>query len=123
MVELLVLAALSKNSPPAANRQQKLTEVVLIYSEEEKKWIGPFIVADYTGLQLTVPTLDGKRRQTYSSFLARLYFRTDEENLQFFCTRDENDYPNFTFHLTEIIEPNNARALKFDKQHKTKWKC
>ena len=42
--ERKVLTALNRDIPPAADRSYRLGEEVLVYSETEKKWIGPYIV-------------------------------------------------------------------------------
>lgn len=43
IAERSVLAALKRDIPPAAYRQYKLGEEVLVYSEKDKNWLGPFL--------------------------------------------------------------------------------
>lgn len=47
--EQQVQTALSKKHLPEAVRTYKLGEQVLVYFNEKKEWIGPFIVVDSTG--------------------------------------------------------------------------
>ena len=111
--ERRVLEALTRNIPPAADRTYKLGEEVLVYSEKDKKWEGPFIVLDFTGRQVTVSTKDGTRRQMYSAFQIKPYYKEFQENLQFFNSKTKEDYPTYSVNITEVIEPRDPRAKKF----------
>ena len=54
IAERKVLAALTRDNPPAADRVYNLGEEVLVYSEKEKDWKGPFIVVECTGITVTI---------------------------------------------------------------------
>ena len=116
VAERRVLAALTRDIPPAADRTYKIGEEVLIYSEKEKKWLGPFIVVDCTGRLVTVRSLDGKSRQAFNAFQVKPYYKDTnfEANLKCFKTNDENMSPH-DVQITEVIEPYDPRASKFEE--------
>ena len=118
IAERRVLAALTRDIPPAADRTYQLGEEVLVWSEEKKQWTGPFIVVDCTGRQVTIKTPDNSMRQMYSTFQIKPYYRDIQENLTFFSSKKNDKYDTYSVHLTEVIEPQDPRAWKFDEAKK-----
>ena len=119
VAERRVLAALTRDIPPAADRTYKFGEEVLVYSEREKKWLGPYIVVDCTGRQVTISSADGTRRQMFNAFQIKPYHRPFKEkviqNLYCFQSGEDAMKALYTTLITEVIEPNDPRAWKFDK--------
>ena len=68
VAERRVLAALTRDIPPAADRTYKLGEEVLVYSELNKRWEGPFIIVDCTGRQVTIANIEGKSVKCFLRF-------------------------------------------------------
>ena len=81
-----VLAALTRDIPPAADRTDKIGEEVLVFSEKDKHWLGPFIVMDCTGRLVTVRTMDRKQRQQFHAFQVKPYHRVYTDNILAFCS-------------------------------------
>ena len=52
--ERRVLAALNPKIPPAFDRVYNLGDEILVFSEQEKHWIGPFLVCSVHGRTITV---------------------------------------------------------------------
>lgn len=80
------MTALTRHIPPAANRVYKMGEKILVYSENEKRWVGSLIVVDITGRMITVQTPDETRLQTFNSFHNKLYYRSISFNFNKFIT-------------------------------------
>lgn len=113
VAERRVLAALNKSIPSAADRNYKLGEKVLIYSETSKTWIGPYIVIDCTGRIVTVKTHDNSFRQTFNAYQVKPYYRDDYTvNFSQFKSGCDEALLFFTF-ITEVIQPHDPRAWKF----------
>ena len=115
VAERRVLAALTRDIPPAADRNYKLGEEVLVYSEKEKKWIGPYIVVDSTGRQVTIRNTEGTKIQMFNAFQIKPYYRTFHDNIYHFKSDNDALQTLYTTLITEVIEPKDARAWKFDK--------
>lgn len=76
------LATLTRNKTPCADPQYKFGKEVWVYSEEEEKWLGTFIVVDGTDCEGTVRSLHGFQRQIFSSFQMKPYYSHIQKNLK-----------------------------------------
>ena len=54
VIERRVATALSRNIPPASDRNSNLGDEVLVVSEQQKQWKGPFMVIHTHGRMITV---------------------------------------------------------------------
>ncbi len=113
VAERRVLAALTRDIPPAADRTYKIGEDVLVYSEKDKKWLGPFIVVDATGRLITVQSQDRSTRQQFNATQVKPFYR-EFENLAFFLSNSD-DSPPFEIHITEVINPGDPRYENFEE--------
>lgn len=52
--ERRVLSALNRNIPPTADRVNNLGDKIVVLSEQEKKWIAPFVTCNVPGQVITV---------------------------------------------------------------------
>ena len=68
IAERHVLAAINTKIPAAADRTYKFGEELLVYSEKDKGCLGPYIVIDSTGRQVTVKREDNTKRQMFDAF-------------------------------------------------------
>ena len=50
----------------------------------------------------------------YSSFQVKPYYKNFQENIQFFISRTKEDFPTYYVHITELIEPHDPSAKKFE---------
>lgn len=76
VAERRLLTALTRDIPPTADRNNTIAEEVLAYSENNKEWLGPIIVVDYTCLMVTAYNRNTELRQTDDTFQVKSYFRT-----------------------------------------------
>lgn len=86
VVDRGVQEALTKNIPPAADRNYNLGDEVLIYSEQTKQWIGPFKVIQTEGRMIAVQQKGKPIRNTFNAFQVKRFFPEYEQNLYQFKT-------------------------------------
>ena len=128
VAERRIMAPLTKDIPPAADRVCELGEEVLVFAEKEKKWTGPSIVVNVHGRMITVQARDGSRRQIYNAFQVKPYFRERNpadilyQNLMKFRSKEGKMKRPIDVHITEIIKPGDPRAWKFDEAKKKEIK-
>lgn len=48
IAERKIMTTKTKIIPPASNRIYNVGEEILVYSDNEKKWVGPVIIVDIT---------------------------------------------------------------------------
>ncbi len=113
VAERRVLAAVTRDVPPATDRTYKLGEDVLVYSEKEKEWLGPFIVVDVTGRLVTVQSENGQSRQQFSTSQIKPFYQ-EYNNLEFFQSNDDST-ELFEVHITEVIHPGDPREKMFEE--------
>lgn len=130
-----ISTALSKNVPAAAARTYYSREKVLIYREEEKDWVGTFIVISFHGKLNTVENPDKSYRGTFNlQQLKKSFhnlFKTDAHSdpSEFYhdmskSFRSEN-HPKplcIDFHLTEILSSNDLRSTFLMMRNRRKSK-
>lgn len=87
-------------------------EEILVYSENEKKWIGPLLVESITGRLITFQAPDGSRRQTFNADQIKRYFLCINFHPNKFRTR-HNSLLLFQIYIAEIIHPSDPRAWKY----------
>lgn len=73
--EHCVLSAVVRDIPPAAHRNYKLWQVVLVYNEYKKEWLGPFIVVDITGRMITLYNPETKLLRNFNTLQNKPYER------------------------------------------------
>lgn len=113
VAERKIMTALTRDIPPAADRVYKTGEEILVYSENEKKRIGAFIFIDVKGRMITVQSIDKIKRKRFNAFQIKLYYRTINYSINKFKTNVISP-PPFQVYLTEVIEPRDPRAWKFN---------
>lgn len=79
----------ASNIPAAVDWTYKLGKEIIVYSEEKKEWIGPYIVMDSSGRMITVRSEDGQKLQTFISFQVKPYYKKYLENLFVFKSHQE----------------------------------
>ena len=113
--ERSVLAALTRDIPPAADRNYKLGDEVLVHSEKEKKWICPYIVVDSTGRQVNIRNTDGSNRNVFNEFQTEPYYRTSHGNVYHFKSDNDALQALYTTLITVVFQPKYPRGCNFDK--------
>ena len=115
IAERRIMTALTRDIPPAADRTYKLGEEVLVYNEYKKEWLGPLIVVDSTGRMITAYNPQTKLRQPYNTHQVKPFYRDINNNMKELKSKNDHGPPPYTLHITEVIEPNDSRAWKFDE--------
>ena len=59
MAERRIQAALIRQIPPAAHRTYQLGDEVLVFSEQDKNWLGTFIVMHPQGRMINIQNREG----------------------------------------------------------------
>ena len=88
-----------------------------MYLAKDKECLGPYIIIASNGRQFSVKTEDNTKRQMFGAFQVKTYFR-DLKNLFSFKSYDDLGPPPFSVLITDVIEPNDPRALKLDDSKK-----
>ena len=81
--ERRIQAALTKLIPPAADRRHQLEDEVLIFSEQDKNWLGPFIVMHFQGRMIIIQNREGIYRQMFNAFQLKPYYRDHSPIIHF----------------------------------------
>lgn len=58
IAEQKLLAAFSRNIPPAADQTYKLRDQALAYNRNKKQWEGLYIVVDFSGRNVKVTNIE-----------------------------------------------------------------
>ena len=56
-----------------------------------------------------------KLRQTYNTHQVKPFYRDINNNMKELKSENDHGQPPYTVHITEVIEPNDPRAWKFDE--------
>ena len=120
IAERRILRALNRDIPPASDRVYRLGDEVLVYTEKDKQWKGPYIVIHTHGRQITISDRDGTYRQTFSAFHIKPYYRPDADTseilfqqLKPFKSGNAPAPPPCDILLTEVVSPKDPRASQF----------
>lgn len=70
--------------------------------------------SDCTGRQATVGTHDRTKRQMYIAFQVKPYYQDFYEDINFVNSKQDGDIPTYSVNITEVFEPHNHRAWKFN---------
>ena len=118
IAERKIQAALTRQIPPAADRTYQLGDEVLVISEQDNNWSGPFTVMHFQGRMITIQNREGTYRQMFNAFQLMPYFR-DHSPIIHFQTRIFRSplalNTPFSSFITEEIKPNDPRARQFSK--------
>ena len=81
VAERLVLDALNCNIPPAPDWIYTLGDGILVFSEQENLWHGPFLVCNVHRRMITVQNREGIFRQTFNTYQIKPYYALNESIL------------------------------------------
>ena len=116
VAERRVQAALTRQIPPAADRVYQLGDEVLVFSEQDKNWLGPFVVMHVQGRMITIQNREGTYRQMFNAFQLKPYYR-DHSPIIHYQTRIFRSplapKTPFSSFITEEIKQRDPRARKF----------
>lgn len=76
--------------------------------------MGPYIVVDCNGRQVTDKTHDGAKQQMYNDLQVKPYYNDWYNNIHFHNSKAKVDIPTYSVHLSEEIKPYDPRAWKSD---------
>ena len=112
-----VLAALNRNILPATIRVYTLGDEILVFSEQEKQWLGPSLVCNVHGRMITAQNVEGSYRQTFNTYQIKPYYAWPESIVPHqtvpFRSKAAPNLPHDVL-LTKIIPSNDPRAQQFD---------
>lgn len=102
ITERRVLEPLTKNLLPVADRNYKFGKEVLVYSNVEKEWAGPFEVTHVQGRMIKVQIKETSVLKTFSSFQVKPFYKDSQQNIHFF--KSFYDVMDSMTSLTEVIQ-------------------
>lgn len=105
-----VQAAIDRKTVPAADRVYQIGAEVLVFSEQERNLIRPFVVMLAYGRMITMHNKEGTYPQIFNVFKLKLYYCEHSPIIHYRISIFSSPLaPN----ITEKIKPSYPRASKF----------